>query len=336
MTRVDSVDSRGRSSPRSDSPWCSPPRPSKLGGGAGSRRQEASTRSRNDHGRIARPQARAAARARPPLRLPKAQAQKLPNGLEIAVVEMHEVPVVDVTCCSQPAPCATPTICPGSRRSPRTCSTRAPAERDALEIAEEIEFLGATLSTARRRRDGARSTCTAQARGSTPALDLMADVVLRPDVRRLGGDRPPARAAPHALLQLRDQPTADGAVAFNAIVYRSAHPYGRPSGGNEASTEKLDRATGARRSTTRTTAPATPASSSSATSRPPRRRQLVEARFGAWKAGDVAAARCARRAQPPAAAHVLSRRQAGRRAVGDPHRPRRRRAHRRPTTIRCR
>jgi predicted Zn-dependent peptidase len=73
-----------------------------------------------------------------------------------------------------------------------------------------------------------------------PALDLMADVVLRPAFADSEITRQRELRA-NALLQLRDQPTQVAPIAFDMIVFGEAHPYGRPMGGTEESTARLER-----------------------------------------------------------------------------------------------
>jgi predicted Zn-dependent peptidase len=72
------------------------------------------------------------------------------------------------------------------------------------------------------------------------ALDLLADVVLRPvfsdsEVHR----QRELRGA--QLVQQRDEPVAVASVAFPAIVFGAAHPYGHPLNGTDAATAALVR-----------------------------------------------------------------------------------------------
>jgi len=73
-----------------------------------------------------------------------------------------------------------------------------------------------------------------------PALDLLTDVVLRPTFAdsEVARQRELRRAQ---IVQLADNPVAMAGIAFPAIVYGRAHPYGRPLNGTEASTAALSR-----------------------------------------------------------------------------------------------
>src|SRR5207244_6470189 len=88
--------------------------------------------------------------------------------------------------------------------------------------------------------DGAVASVHVPKRRLDGALDLLADVVLRPAFsdsevarqRELRGAQ---------LVQQRDEPVAVANVAFPAIVYGAAHPYGHPLNGTDAATAALER-----------------------------------------------------------------------------------------------
>ncbi len=175
----------------------------------------------------------------PALRVPTPQTARLANGLELIVVEMREVPVVNVTLVVRAGSVADPREMPGLATFTAGMLDEGAGRRAALDIADEAAFLGASLGTGATWEYATVSLHTPR-RQLAPALDLMADVALRPtfpdseivrqrDLRRTG------------ILQLRDQPTAQAPLAFNAIVYGAEHPYGWPQGGTEASTAALDR-----------------------------------------------------------------------------------------------
>ena len=190
--------------------------------------------------------AQAVDRTRPPalgpapaLRVPPVQTATLPNGLQLAVVEMHKVPVVDLTLMLDAGAVSDPADLPGLATFTANMLDEGAGSRSALEIAEEADFLGARLNTGAS-FDGATVGLHVSKRQLGPALDLMADVVLRPafadseitrqrDLRRT------------QILQQRDQPVAMAGLAFPAIVLGAQHPYGRPPNGTEASTALLNR-----------------------------------------------------------------------------------------------
>ena len=215
----------------------------------------------------------------PRLTMPAVQRAALPNGLQIQLVEMREVPLVQ----------ATLTIAGGSRLDgsrPGLATFVAnmldegAGGRDAFAIAAELEYLGASLST------GASWDATvirlgAPKRTFAQAADLMADVLLRPSFTSLDVQRQrDLRLA--AILQQRDQPGAVAQLVFAKSVFPAGHPYHNLSSGDSASTATLDsamvrqfwqRAADPRRATLVVTGDTTLAEA----------RSLALAKFGKWR-----------------------------------------------------
>jgi len=175
----------------------------------------------------------------PALRLPSVQTATLPNRLRLAVIEMHEVPVVDISIVIDAGAVADPADLPGLATFTANMLDEGAGRRSALEISEEADFLGASLGTTAG-YDVASVFLHVPKRQLRPALDLMADVVLRPTFAdsEIARQRELRRTA---ILQQRDQPVAMANTSFPAIIFGDQHPYGRPLGGNEASTAMLSR-----------------------------------------------------------------------------------------------
>jgi zinc protease len=115
----------------------------------------------------------------PSLRLPPVQKRTLSNGLPVWVVEMHEVPVVDVTLIIKSGAAVDPAGKYGLASFTAAMLDEGAGTRGSLELADAIDFLGASLSTG-------SSWDSSSVRLHTPvakldqALPLWADVVLRP------------------------------------------------------------------------------------------------------------------------------------------------------------
>jgi predicted Zn-dependent peptidase len=221
-----------------------------------------------------------------PLHLPAVQVQTLPNGLELAVVEMHKVPVVDVTLLVRAGAVRDPQDLPGLATFTANMLDEGAGARGALEIAEEVDHLGASLSTGAGLENASVRLHATRAR-LPQALDLMADVVLRPAFAdsEIARQRELRRSA---LLQMRDQPTAIAPLAFQAIVYGS-HPYGHPQQGTDTSTVALARDPVERFYRTYYH-PENARILVVGDLTPSEARRLVEARFGGWAKGDAPAA----------------------------------------------
>src|SRR5438552_1180011 len=130
--------------------------------------------------------AQAVDRAKPPalppppaLKLPAVQTAALANGLELAVVEMHKVPVVDVQLVLDAGAARDPVDLPGLATFTATMLQQGAGRRGALEIADEAAFLGSQLNTAAS-YDAATVSLHVPKRRLEPARDLLADLVLRP------------------------------------------------------------------------------------------------------------------------------------------------------------
>jgi predicted Zn-dependent peptidase len=176
----------------------------------------------------------------PALRVPTPLTATLPNGLEIVVLPMTEVPVVDINLIVRAGSGRDPRDLPGLATFTANMLDEGAGSRTALDIADQAAFLGAQLGTSAS-YEWATVSLHVPKRQLSAALDLMADVALHPtfpdsEVARQREQRS------NAILQLRDNPTAQAPLAFNAIVYGADHPYGWPTGGTETSTHALERA----------------------------------------------------------------------------------------------
>jgi len=107
--------------------------------------------------------------------------------------------------------------------------------RAALELADEVEFIGATLATGSS-YDSSSVRLNVPVARLQDGLALMADVALRPafpedELNRLRQERLTA------LLQARDDPQTIAAMAFSRIVFGPEHRYGTGTAGTETSIE---------------------------------------------------------------------------------------------------
>ena len=175
--------------------------------------------------------------APPALKLPPVQKHTLSNGLEVWIVEQHEVPMVQVNLIVRAGSAADPAGKYGVAAMAANMLDEGAGGKSALELADAVEFLGAELNTT--------STFDYSAiRLSTPvsslgdALTLMADVAMRPtfpdnELERLRKERLTR------LLQARDDPAAIIEIAFPRLVFGDKHRYGTTAGGGEAEVKAM-------------------------------------------------------------------------------------------------
>jgi len=173
-----------------------------------------------------------------PLRLPAFERKALSNGLPVVLVGLHEVPVVEVVLVVRAGATADPVGREGLASMTADMLDEGAGGRDALALADAIDFLGATLETG---ADWDASTVSLRVPVArlTDALPLMADVALRPDFP----DKELARLrkeALTALLQARDVPGRIASRALAEAVFGQAHRYGRPETGDAPSLSAMN------------------------------------------------------------------------------------------------
>jgi zinc protease len=171
--------------------------------------------------------------------LPTVATAKLANGVAMQVVEHRALPLVHVTLIVDGGS-RLEAGQPGLAGFTARMLTEGAGTRDANALQSELAFLGAQLNAGA----GAESfivQLSVAKRSLAEALDLMADVVLRPTFRS-DNVKQQRDLRFQSLLQRRDQPTQLAVLAFNQIVFPEGHPYHDPADGDSASTAALDSA----------------------------------------------------------------------------------------------
>lgn len=172
-----------------------------------------------------------------PLKLPPLQKLALTNGLPVILVEMREVPSIEMQLVVKAGAASDPLNRTGIAAMTAEMLDEASGARDALAIADALELLGAEL----------RTSCTWDAtsvRLHVPAprfgaaLLTFSDVAMRPAFRQKDLDRV-RREALTDLLQARDDPRRLASFALNRAVFGEGHRYGLPLRGDGASLHGL-------------------------------------------------------------------------------------------------
>lgn len=175
--------------------------------------------------------------APPALKLPPIQKHTLSNGLQVWIVEQHEVPLAQVNLIVRAGSGADPAGRYGAASMAAAMLDEGAGTRSALELADAVEFLGAQLTTSSTFDSSAVRLSVPVARLGD-ALPLLADVVTRPtfpeaELERLRKDRLTR------LLQARDDPAAIIEMAFPRLVFGEQHRYGTPAAGGTADVKAL-------------------------------------------------------------------------------------------------
>lgn len=169
----------------------------------------------------------------PSVDFPEISRTALANGLNLWIVERHDVPLVTLRLVVG----AGSEVEPGARAGLASFTAgmldEGTERRTALGIADEIDFLGAQLG-AGASYDAAYVVLSTLRRNLEPALDVFADIVVNPVFPAKELDRVREEGIT-AITSRADQPTVVASEAFSAKIYGPEHPYGRPLGGTVAS-----------------------------------------------------------------------------------------------------
>jgi predicted Zn-dependent peptidase len=173
----------------------------------------------------------------PALKLPPIQKKALSNGLPVWIVEMHEVPVVDVTLVVKAGAAQDPGTAFGVAAITADMLDEGAGTHSALDLADAADFLGASLSTGGGYDSSSVRLHVPVARLDA-ALPLMADVALRPTFPAPELERV-RKTRLTSILQARDNAAGLASMAFSRVLFGARHRYGTSTGGTETSVTEI-------------------------------------------------------------------------------------------------
>ena len=173
-----------------------------------------------------------------PVKFPPYEIRTLLNGLQVVLVSQNEQPVVSARMLIRAGAAQDPKGKEGLAMLTAALLDQGTATRSAGQIAEEIDFMGGLIGT------GAGSDLSfvntvSMSDGLGAALDLMADVVLRPAFSPEEIERQTSQAL-SSLKVSADDPDSVASQVIDRLVF-GFHPYGMPSGGTATSLATLTR-----------------------------------------------------------------------------------------------
>jgi predicted Zn-dependent peptidase len=168
---------------------------------------------------------------------PAVQKRQLSNGLPVWVAELHKVPVAHVSLVVRAGSAADPDGRFGIASLTSEMLDEGAGSRDALQIADAIEYLGASLSTGSS-FDAASVDLEVPVARLGDALAVMADVALRPTFPEKELQRVREELLT-SLLQARDDPEDLIRFAFPRLIFGPRHRYGTASVGTAAAIKGL-------------------------------------------------------------------------------------------------
>ena len=178
----------------------------------------------------------------PELKLPKLQRATLSNGLKVILAERHEVPLVNFTLAADAGFASdASSATPGTANLAMQVLTDGTRTRNALQISDELEALGATLRGSSN-LDLSFVSLSALTSKLDPSLDLFADVVLNSSFPETEVKRE-QKLALAGIEREQNTPATLALRVLPALLYGAGHPYGNPltGSGTKESVAKLTR-----------------------------------------------------------------------------------------------
>lgn len=153
--------------------------------------------------------------------LPAPQEATLSNGLRVVLVENHEVPLVYVNLVNTQGGWTDPAGRRGLASATMDMLNEGAGKRDAARISADLREIGASLGTSAG-LDGSGVSVQVMKKNLDPALDIMADVALRPTFPK--SDWELMRKKRLADLEAAEQdPSQMAARAWNHLMYGDAY-----------------------------------------------------------------------------------------------------------------
>ncbi len=173
----------------------------------------------------------------PQFKLPRIQRHKLSNGLEVLIVEQHELPVVNMNLVLRSGGAADPQDRAGLASLTAALVDEGTKTRSALDISNQLAAIGARLGTGSD-YDSSLVNLLTLSKHLDRALEIYADVMTNPSFP--GSELELQRASRLAsLLQRRDDANAIAGVVYASLLYGRNHPYGHPTIGDEVSVKAI-------------------------------------------------------------------------------------------------
>lgn len=170
------------------------------------------------------------------VKLPPITEKKLGNGLEIVVIENHELPVVWMRMVIKSGSAFDPAGKAGLANLTAGLLRKGTITRKATEIAEQIDFVGGSLAGSAG-RDYSNISCSVLRKHLNTGLELFSDIILRPAFDSLEFERDRQRLVA-SVMQQKDDPSSLCEKAFNRYLFGD-HPYSQPEEGTEVTLNLL-------------------------------------------------------------------------------------------------
>ncbi|MEO8648458.1 MAG: pitrilysin family protein [Acidobacteriota bacterium] len=160
----------------------------------------------------------------PKLALPPIEKAKLANGLEVWMVQQHELPIVSMNLVLRSGSSNEPDNRTGLASVTTSLLNDGTASRSASEIVNQLQSIGASVN-ANSGWDSTNVSMQTLTRNLDQALDIYSDIIQHPafPANELESRRGRSLVG---LRQQRSNPGAISNVVYNKVLYKD-HPYGR-------------------------------------------------------------------------------------------------------------
>jgi len=161
---------------------------------------------------------------------PALQRATLSNGLKLVVVERHAVPVVNLALMLDAGYASDAGGTPGTAKLASAMLDEGTASRTSIQISDELQRLGASLSTGSN-LDQSHVSINALKANLDASLAIFADVVLHPSFPRADFER----LQRHQLAAIEQEQAEPQGVAMRLVpglLFGAGHPYGNPLTGS--------------------------------------------------------------------------------------------------------
>src|SRR5882672_10687903 len=172
------------------------------------------------------------------VQFPKPVEKTLPNGLRVIVIDRPGTPLVTAQLVIKNGGEVDPPELAGLGNMLADLVTKGTQKRTATQIAEEVEALGGSLYSSAR-WDSTRIGVDVMSSKIAPAVDILADVVRRPNFKSEEIDRLRQQTLDDLTVELGEPGSIARYVASRVIFGDS--PYGQPLAGTTESITRISR-----------------------------------------------------------------------------------------------
>lgn len=177
----------------------------------------------------------------PKAKFPEFTKTQLSNGLKVIIAENHSVPALHFRLVVDAGYASDPPELPGLASMTMEMIDEGTQKRDALQISDQLQMLGAELDTGAN-PDQCVVTLTTLKTTLEEALELYQDIILNPTFP----EKELVRLKKERIASIQHEKVTPNAMALRVLprlLYGEGHPYSAPltGTGTEESTEKMTR-----------------------------------------------------------------------------------------------